>query len=114
MKTFDPRYYQIAILVSGFVYGQWVLDFALTLLMAVAIFMSTQITQYIFSKIYRLPAFDPKSALISSLSLCLLLRTNSLWLAVFAAVLASNSKFIIRWRGKHILTPLILLWLPCY
>ena len=52
-----------------------------------------------------LPAFDPRSALISGLSLCLLLRTNSLTLAVAAAVVTIASKFVIRINGKHLFNP---------
>jgi len=105
MKIIDPRYYQITILVTGLLYGQWILDFSLMPLNVVAILISAQVTQYFFSKVYCLPVFDPKSALISSLSLCLLLRTNSPWLAVCAAVLAISSKFILRWREKHFFNP---------
>jgi hypothetical protein len=51
------------------------------------------------------PRFDPKSACISALSLCLLLRTDRLWLAVAAAVAAIASKFVVRCRGKHLFNP---------
>ncbi|HZE20311.1 MAG TPA: RnfABCDGE type electron transport complex subunit D, partial [Candidatus Angelobacter sp.] len=51
------------------------------------------------------PKFDPKSALISGLSLCLLLRTNYPLLAIAAAVITVASKFVIRWNGKHIFNP---------
>src|SRR5213592_4442971 len=42
-------------------------------------------TQYVCGVIWGLPAFDPKSALISGLSLCLLCRTNEPLLAVATA-----------------------------
>ena len=45
------------------------------------------------------------SALISALSLCLLLRTNSVALAALAAVVTIASKFAIRVRGKHLFNP---------
>jgi len=50
-------------------------------------------------------AVNVKSALISGLSLCLLLRTNRPELAVLAAVLTIAAKFLIRIRGKHLLNP---------
>jgi hypothetical protein len=53
----------------------------------------------------RLPRFDPKSALISGLSLCLLLRTDEPLLAAVAAVLAIGGKFVLRVRGKHVFNP---------
>jgi enediyne biosynthesis protein E5 len=46
-----------------------------------------------------------RSALISGLSLCLLLRTNRHDLAVAAAVIAIGAKFVLRWRGKHLFNP---------
>ena len=105
MKTIDPRYYQIAILGAGLLYGEWVLEFSLKPLSILSILICAQVTQYALGKTYHLPFFDPKSALISSLSLCLLLRTDAILLAAGAATLAISSKFIIRWRGKHIFNP---------
>jgi hypothetical protein len=52
-----------------------------------------------------MPAFEPRSALISGLSLSLLLRTNYLALAVATAALTILSKFTLRRRGKHIFNP---------
>lgn len=51
------------------------------------------------------PHFDPRSPFISSLSLCLLVRTNSLWLAIAVAFIAIASKFVIRRGGKHVFNP---------
>src|SRR5947208_6689938 len=50
-------------------------------------------------------AVNIKSALISGLSLCLLLRTNRPELAVVAAVLTIAVKFLLRFRGKHLFNP---------
>src|SRR5262249_17045747 len=50
-------------------------------------------------------AYEPRSALISGLSLCLLLRTNHALFAMLAAVLAVGGKFVLRWRGKHVFNP---------
>jgi hypothetical protein len=46
-----------------------------------------------------------KSALISSLSLCLLLRTDALVLAATGSAVAVLSKFLIRVHGKHVFNP---------
>lgn len=46
-----------------------------------------------------------KSALISALGLCLLLKTNSIYTAAFAAIVAVASKYIFRIQGKHIFNP---------
>ena len=53
----------------------------------------------------RAPGLGCKSALISALSLCLLLRTDWLALAALAAVVAVGSKFLIRVRDKHVFNP---------
>ena len=63
------------------------------------------LTQYSCTKLGRLPRFDPKSAMISGLSLCLLLRTPFAALAVLGAVITIASKFVARWRGKHVFNP---------
>jgi Na+-transporting NADH:ubiquinone oxidoreductase subunit NqrB len=63
------------------------------------------LSQYACTRASRLPAFDPRSALISGLSLCLLLRTNSLIIAAGAAAIAIASKFVLRINGKHIFNP---------
>jgi Na+-transporting NADH:ubiquinone oxidoreductase subunit NqrB len=72
---------------------------------AVAILAAALLTQLAATTLTELPRFDPKSALISGLSLCLLLRTNDLGLAMLAAVVAVASKFLLRVRGKHVFNP---------
>ncbi|MEO0854793.1 MAG: Na+-transporting NADH:ubiquinone oxidoreductase, subunit NqrB, partial [Cyanobacteria bacterium J06648_11] len=46
-----------------------------------------------------------RSAAITSLSLCLLLRANSIFTIAIAAALAISSKFSIRVGGKHVFNP---------
>ena len=46
-----------------------------------------------------------KSALITSLSLSILLRANSLWFWLAAGFVGISAKFLIRFRGKHIFNP---------
>lgn len=46
-----------------------------------------------------------KSALISSLGLCLLCKGNSMWTLSLAAFLAIGGKFLIRFKDKHIFNP---------
>ena len=101
----DPRTYQIAVLSGLLLYGVLGLDFEIRPRNAVAIVAAAQLCQWILTRLYRLPRFDPRSALISSLSLCLLLRTHSLALAVLAAALAVGSKFLIRAQDKHVFNP---------
>lgn len=101
----DPRLYQIALLSSLLLYGILHLDFEVSPLQAAILLGTALLTQAVCTRLWHLPAFDPRSALISGLSLCLLLRTSSLLLAVVAAVLTIASKFVLRWRGKHMFNP---------
>jgi enediyne biosynthesis protein E5 len=101
----DPRFYQIGVLASMLAYGLMVLDLEVKVVFALAIILTALATQYVGSALARLESFDPRSALISALSLCLLLRTDLLSLAAAAAGLAIASKFVIRWQGKHIFNP---------
>lgn len=101
----DPRLWQIAVLASLLVYGLTVLQFDIDAARALVIVATALGCQWAASRIWQLPFFDPRSALISSLSLCLLLRTRSLWLAALIAAITIFSKFLLRWRGKHIFNP---------
>ena len=103
--TRDPRHYQIATLASLLGYGILGLDFEIGAGRAVAILSTALLTQYISTRVWHLPAFDPRSALISGLSLCLLLRTNDVALALLAAIIAVSSKFLVKLNGKHLFNP---------
>ena len=101
----DPRLYQILILTSLLVYGVTRLDLEIPAGRALLLLGVAQLTQYACTRLWRLPAFDPRSALISGLSLCLLLRTNSWALASLAAAVTIAGKFVLRVRGKHVFNP---------
>jgi enediyne biosynthesis protein E5 len=101
----DPRLYQIAVLSGLFLYGVGRLKFDIGLAQAAVTLGAALLAQRACTSIWKLPSFDPKSALISGLSLCLLLRTNHLVLAAAAAILAVSSKFLFRWDGKHVWNP---------
>jgi len=101
----DPRLYQILVLAALLVYGVVQLDFDITLPRVALLLGTALLTQAVCTRWRRLPAFDPRSALISGLSLCLLLRTGSPLLAVAAAVVTIASKFVLRIGGKHLFNP---------
>ncbi|MFO1435781.1 MAG: RnfABCDGE type electron transport complex subunit D [Gammaproteobacteria bacterium] len=100
----DPRYYQIACLAGLLIFGISRLHFDVSLLSVATIVGTALITQIGCSRLVGLYP-DPRSALISSLSLCLLLRSNSLWVLALGAVIAISSKFIIRVNNKHVFNP---------
>jgi Na+-translocating ferredoxin:NAD+ oxidoreductase RnfD subunit len=101
----DPRDYQISVLGGLLVYGLLALDFDVGIVQVAVTLGSVLLIQYACTRLWRLPRFDPKSALISGLSLCLLLRTNFLWLVPAAALITIASKFVLRVNGKHVFNP---------
>jgi len=105
VRRWDPRLYQIATLAGLLGYGLGWLDLEIQPQTALAILASALATQLACARLAGRGRFDPRSALISGLSLCLLLRTGSLSLAMLAAVVAINSKFTVRIRGKHVFNP---------
>ncbi len=102
---FDPRLYQIAVLAGLLGYGWAALGFDITPARAALIVGVCLGMQLACTRLWRLPAFDARSPLISGLSLCLLFRTADPWLAAAAAAIAVSSKFVIRLRGKHVFNP---------
>src|SRR5262245_53907777 len=104
-RQLDPRLYQIAVLASLLLYGMAHLGFDVSPGRAVAILAAALATQLACTTLAARPTFDPRSALISGLSLCLLLRTNDPGLAVLAAVVAVASKFLLRVGNKHVFNP---------
>jgi len=104
-QRLDPRLYQIASLSTLLLYGVLWLHFDISRWQIAVTLGTALLTQYAGTRIYKLPSFDPRSPLISALSLCLLLRTTDLAVAALAAFVAISSKFLIRWKDKHIFNP---------
>ncbi len=105
LRRSDPRLYQIGSLALLLAYGMAALSFDITPGRAILLLSTALAAQAVFTRIFRLPAWDPWSALISGLSLCLLLRTASPLLAASAAAVTIGSKFLLRWNGKHLFNP---------
>ncbi len=101
----DPRWYQVFVLSLLLGFGILVLDFGIHWQNAVAIFAMAQVTQFLASHLIARIPYDPLSALITSYSLTLLLRTDVIAVAMLAAVIAIGSKFLVRVRGKHVFNP---------
>lgn len=105
MAPSDPRNYQIAVLATLLAFGQAALGFGVdpataATLLGVALALQAALDRGLEGR-----PFEPRSALVSGLSLCLLLRTSDLALAAAAAAIAIGSKFALRWRGKHLFNP---------
>lgn len=101
----DPRWYQVFVLSLLLGFGILALDFGILWQNAVAIFVMAQVTQLLASRLIARIPYDPLSALITSYSLTLLLRTDVIAVAMLAAVIAIGSKFLVRVRGKHVFNP---------
>jgi len=110
----DPRHGQIATLALLLAYGLGRLGFDLTVGQALVTIAAALLAQATADWVTGRPrSSGAKSALISSLSLCLLLRTDHLLLAVAAALVAVLSKFVVRVRGKHVFNPTNLALVTC-
>ena len=66
----DPRHYQIAVLFSLLIYGAGWLAFDVNGRQIFVLLGSVLMVQYFCTGFFTAPSFDPRSALISGLSLC--------------------------------------------
>jgi enediyne biosynthesis protein E5 len=104
----DPRLYQIGTLATLLFYGIGWLDFDITAARVTLLLSAVLATQWVCDRLTASPVpygSSSRSALISGLSLCLLLRTNRPELAVLAAIITIGAKFVVRIGGKHVFNP---------
>jgi Na+-translocating ferredoxin:NAD+ oxidoreductase RnfD subunit len=104
VSRLDPRLYQIGVLTALLLVGLFWLEFDLTVAQAAVTIVTALLTQAAGARLVG-EGTGVRSALISSLSLCLLLRTTDLGLAAAASVIAIGSKFVLRTGGKHLFNP---------
>jgi enediyne biosynthesis protein E5 len=101
----DARYFQVffqcIFLCYGIFYLNWDADWQLY-----ATYIGISLALQLSIELFTTKRFDSwKSALISAFGLCLLLKTNSLYVAAGAASISIISKYILRFNGKHIFNP---------
>jgi len=104
----DPRHFQIAMLGGLLAYGQGALGFGLEAGWIAAIGGAALAVQWALGRAVDGVGFEPRSALISALSLCLLLRADAWLWGPLAAAIAVGSKFALRRRGRHVANPTAL------
>ena len=112
-KLLDARYFQIAFLVSLLLFGALARDFSLTVWQVLLTFCSAVGTQAAWQFVLKLPnrhnISGYLSALVSTCGICILVRSDVLWVHPLLASLAISSKFVLRFgEGKnrgHILNP---------
>lgn len=100
----DPRHYQIVTLTALLAFG-WstgVFEIAAGQVLGVAL---TACVAQAFGSFLIATRLDLRSALVTALSLSLLLRADAIWPLAVAAALAVGSKFALRLNGKHIFNP---------
>ena len=106
LKIFsDARDYQILFLLSFFTIGIWARDFTIRWDCVLSVIFSSVITQMIADRLFKSPNPSIRSALITAISLCLLLRANHWTTMVFAGSVSILSKFAFRYHGKHFFNP---------
>ncbi|MEQ8359972.1 MAG: RnfABCDGE type electron transport complex subunit D [Cytophagales bacterium] len=101
----DPRHFQIAFqtifLLAGIAVLSWNLEIHNYLIAIAACLLIQAIGIHYTSKDYS----ALKSALISALSICLMFKANHMSTFALAGILSISSKFLIRYKGKHIFNP---------
>jgi Na+-transporting NADH:ubiquinone oxidoreductase subunit NqrB len=107
----DARDYQILFLFTFLILGVWSRDFTVHFDAMVTVLIACLLTQALSDRFYAslhpdiTYKFSLRSAWITGISLCLLLRTNSLTVIALAGSLSILSKFVFRLHGKHFFNP---------
>jgi len=101
----DPRHFQIFFLSSFLLFGlmflNWNVSFTSLILAAAGAFF----VQFLGIRFKHQPEAGYKSAWISTLSICLMLRADEAWVFLLAGLLSIGSKWLIRYNGKHVFNP---------
>ena len=112
----DPRYFQISFQLLLLLYGSFWLDwnhaprfYLIYFAASAAFFLMAESAWGVLKK--QLPPLSERlrmgwpSVVISSLGLCLLLRTHRWEVAVLASAITVLSKYLIRFDGRHVFNP---------
>jgi Na+-transporting NADH:ubiquinone oxidoreductase subunit NqrB len=105
LRQQDPRNFQLLYLGLFLSYGIAFLGWHRDWFQTTILWTSCLGTQYLFCRLYGKSLDALKSAMITALGLTLLLRAGSPWVYAGAGSLAIASKFLIRYRGKHLFNP---------
>jgi enediyne biosynthesis protein E5 len=101
----DPRLFQIVALGALLAVGAWVRDFTLRPEQSALAFAAAILTQTLVDRRRGVATSGVRSALITALSISLLLRADNLWAHPLAAVVAIGGKLVVRIRDKHVFNP---------
>jgi Na+-transporting NADH:ubiquinone oxidoreductase subunit NqrB len=103
--TKDARHFQIGYLALFLFYGVLELKWEITSIKMLIILGTSLLTQFLWLKITKGKMSGLKSALITGLGICLILHSDSILTLSIAAVLSISSKFVIRYKNKHLFNP---------
>ncbi len=101
----DARNLQIVLQYAFLLYGLLFLNWLEYIDSFLVLIFATLFTQFLFTYFTDKQFISLKSGLISSLSLCLILKSSSYAVLVLAAFLTIASKYIFRYRKKHFFNP---------
>lgn len=101
----DARHYQISFLLIFLLTGIFSLKWPLEITQIYITFLLALFVQSLGIYFLKLPLNSYKSAIISSLSLCLLFRCDQYIIIALATIITISSKFIFRANGKHFFNP---------
>lgn len=109
MKRFtlfrDARDFQILFLSAFLMLGIFNRDWTVRPELMIAILLSAIAAQLIADRIFSSENPSIRSALITAISLCALLRAGSITTMMIAGAVSILSKFLFRYRGKHFFNP---------
>lgn len=100
----DARWFQLAGQATILAVGLSQLGFGVSPAQITAAIGAALLTQWAGSLLLA-TRFDWKSAVITGLSLALLLRANDIWPFMCAALIAIGSKFAVRANDRHVFNP---------
>lgn len=101
----DVRLFQIILLGSLLLWGAIIHDFSLSTDQIFLTLGAGLATQALFCRAYGLPLKSLLSATITCFGVILLLRSNTLWVQPLAAFLSIGSKYLLKWKGRHLFNP---------
>lgn len=101
----DGRHFQIVSQIGFLCYGIMALGWDADWQKIFAAFTGSLLAQWAGIRYASFPIHSFKSALITSLGICLLFKANSAWLFLFAGFFAIGQKFLTKINGKHLWNP---------
>jgi hypothetical protein len=112
----DPRMHVAAVLVTLQVLGQTVLGFRLSVAQILVCLATGALIEFVVAFFKDSAIMWPASGLLTGNSAAFILRTpgtlhgqwwstNGLWIFIGVVAISMASKYLIRWRGRHVFNP---------